>query len=208
VVSVENSQANPEYEALLADSVGLALLVVLDSLTPAERLAFVLHDMFAVPFSEIAPIVGATPTAARQLASRARRRVRGATPADDADLKQQRELVDAFLAASREGDFQGLLAVLDPDATFRIDVGGIGPRAREPVLGAEAVARQVLSRGRPFARFARPAIVNGAAGLVVAPGGRPMAVVAFTSVRGRIAAIDLVADQAKLRRLSLASGKH
>src|SRR5690348_14710391 len=124
VVSVEDSEANPEYEALLADSVGLALLVVLDSLTPAERLAFVLHDMFAVPFSEIAPIVGVTPAAARQLASRARRRVRGATPADDADLEQQRELVDAFLGASREGDFEGLLAVLDPDAVFRIDVGG------------------------------------------------------------------------------------
>ena len=199
VVSVEG---DPEYEALLADSVGLALLVVLDSLAPAERLAFVLHDMFAVPFSEIAPIVGATPTAARQLASRARRRVRGAAPVEDADLAQQRELVDAFLAASRDGDFEALMSVLDPDVVFRIDVGGSGPRAREPVVGAEAVARQVLARGRPFARFARPAIVNGSAGLVVAPGGRPMAVVGFTSARGWIVAIDLIADQEKLRRLA------
>jgi RNA polymerase sigma-70 factor (ECF subfamily) len=203
VVSVEDGGANPEYEALLADSVGLALLVVLDSLTPAERLAFVLHDMFAVPFSEIAPIVGVTPTAARQLASRARRRVRGAAPAEDADLTHQRELVDAFLKASREGDFEGLVAVLDPDAVFRIDAGGIGPRAREPVVGAEAVAHQVLQRGRPFARFARPAIVNGAAGVVVAPRGTPMAVVAFTTARGRIVAIDLIADREKLRRLTL-----
>jgi RNA polymerase sigma-70 factor (ECF subfamily) len=202
VVSVEDGEGDPEYEALLADSVGLALLVVLDSLAPAERLAFVLHDMFAVPFSEIAPIVGTTPTAARQLASRARRRVRGAAPVEDADLAQRRELVDAFLAASRDGDFEALMSVLDPDVVFRIDVGGSGPRAREPVVGAEAVVRQVLARGRPFARFARPAIVNGSAGLVVAPGGRPMAVVGFTSARGRIVAIDLVADQEKLRRLA------
>jgi RNA polymerase sigma-70 factor (ECF subfamily) len=206
VVSVEDSMGDPGYEALLADSVGLALLVVLDSLAPAERLAFVLHDMFAVPFDEIAPIVGKTSGAARQLASRARRRVRGAAPPEDADLAQQRELVDAFLAASRDGDFEGLVAVLDPAAVFRIDAGGVGPRAREPVVGAEAVARQVLARGRPFARFARPAIVNGAAGLVVAPGGRPMAVVGFTSAHGRIAAIDLIADQEKLRRLSLGPG--
>jgi RNA polymerase sigma-70 factor (ECF subfamily) len=162
--------------------------------------------MFAVPFDEIAPIVGKTSGAARQLASRARRRVRGAAPPEDADLAQQRELVDAFLAASRDGDFEGLVAVLDPAAVFRIDAGGVGLRAREPVVGAEAVARQVLARRRPFARFARPAIVNGAAGLVVAPGGRPMAVVGFTSAHGRIAAIDLIADQEKLRRLSLGPG--
>jgi RNA polymerase sigma factor (sigma-70 family) len=199
VVSMENGHSDPESEALLADSVGIALLVVLDSLSPAERLAFVLHDMFAVPFDEIAPIVGTTPGAARQLASRARRRVRGAAPSrDDADRHEQRELVDAFLAASREGDFEALLTVLDPDVVFRIDVGGRGPRAREPVSGAEPVARQVLARGRPFARFARPAIVNGAPGLVVAPGGTPMAVVAFTCALGRIVAIDLIADQGKL----------
>jgi RNA polymerase sigma factor (sigma-70 family) len=202
LVSDEAGESDPEYEALLADSVGLALLVVLDSLAPAERLAFVLHDMFAVPFGEIAPIVGATPTAARQLASRARRRVRGAAPVQDADLAKQRELVDAFLAASRDGDFEALMTVLDPDVVFRIDTGGGGPRAREPAIGAEAVVRQVLSQGRPFARFARPAIVNGNAGLVVAPGGRPMAVVGFTSARGRIVAIDLVADREKLKRLS------
>jgi RNA polymerase sigma-70 factor, ECF subfamily len=203
VVSVEQGEGDPEYEALLADSVGLALLVVLDSLTPGERLAFVLHDMFAVPFGEIAAIAGTTPTAARQLASRARRRVRGTAPAEDVDLEQQRLLVDAFLAASREGDFEGLLAVLDPDAVFRIDAGGVGPRAREPVTGAEAVARQVLARGRPFAGFARPAIVNGAAGLVVAPRDRPLAVVGFTTVRGRIAEINLIADPEKLSRLTL-----
>jgi RNA polymerase sigma-70 factor (ECF subfamily) len=190
----------PEEQALLADSVGLALLVVLDSLAPPERLAFVLHDMFAVPFAEIAEIAGTSPAAARQLASRARRRVRGAAPAEDADLSAQRAVVDAFLAASREGDFAGLVAVLHPDVVFRVDAGGAGPIARDPIAGAEAVARQVLSRGRPFARFARPAVVNGAAGVVVAPHGRPMAIVGFAIADGRIAAIDLVADPVKLRR--------
>ena|SRR5437763_13328079 len=202
VVSVEQGDSDPEYEALLADSVGLALLVVLDSLAPAERLAFVLHDMFAVPFGEIASIIGTTPAAARQLASRARRRVRGAEPDDAGDLARQRELVDAFLAASRRGDFEALVAVLDPDVTFRFDAGGHGPRAREPISGAEAVARQVLARGSRFARFARPAIVNGAAGLVIATGGKPRAVVGFTTSGGRIVAIDLIADPAKLRRLT------
>jgi RNA polymerase sigma-70 factor (ECF subfamily) len=203
VVSAEDAEADPEREALVADSVGLALLVVLDSLAPAERLAFVLHDMFAVPFGEIAPIVGTTPAAARQLASRARRRVRGAPEAESADPAQQRALIDAFLAASREGDFERLVSVLDPDAVFRIDAGGVAPRAREPIVGAEAVARQVLQRGRPFAGFARPALINGAPGVVVAPHGRPIAVVSFTTARGRIVAIDLVADAAKLRRLPL-----
>jgi RNA polymerase sigma-70 factor (ECF subfamily) len=203
VVVVDEGETVPEDEALLADSVGLALLVVLDSLAPSERLAFVLHDMFAVPFDEIAQIVGATPAAARQLASRARRRVRGAAPAEDADLAQQRELVDAFLAASREGSFEGLIAVLDPDAVFRVDAGGRGPQARGPVTGAEAVARQILSRGRPFARFARPAVVNGRAGVVVSPGGIPMAVVGFTTAGGRIVAIDLIIDREKLRHLAL-----
>ena len=202
IVSAEPGEADPEYEALLADGVGLALLVVLDSLTPAERLAFVLHDMFAVPFNEIAAIAGTTPTAARQLASRGRRRVRGAAPADDTGVAEQRELVQAFLAASRNGDFEGLLRVLDPDVVFRIDAGGRGPRARDPVTGAGAVARQVLARGRPFARFARPAIVNGAAGLVIRPGRKPFAVVGFTAARGRIVAIDLIADPEKLRGLA------
>ena len=196
VVQVETGD-DPEHEALLADSVGLALLVVLDTLTPAERLAFVLHDMFAVPFEEIAPVVDRTPAAARQLASRARRRVQGAA-SPDVDLSEQRRVVDAFLAASREGDFDALVAVLDPEVVFRLDVGGTGPRAREPVVGAEQVAHQILERGRPFAPFARPAVVNGSAGAVVVRGGRPFAVVGFTVVGGRIAEIDLVADQQKI----------
>ncbi|TML84534.1 MAG: sigma-70 family RNA polymerase sigma factor [Actinobacteria bacterium] len=187
-------------EAVLADSVGLALLVVLDTLSPPERLAFVLHDMFGISFDEIAPIVERTPATARQLASRARRRVRGAAPEPDADLTRQREVVDAFLAASRAGDFAGLVAVLDPNVVFRIDRGGVAPRAREPVTGAEAVARQILQRGSPFAPLARPAIVNGAAGALVGTGDTPFAVVSFTVADGRIAEIDVIADPAKLRR--------
>jgi RNA polymerase sigma factor (sigma-70 family) len=199
VVGIENG---PEDEAVLADSVGLALLVVLDTLTPAERLAFVLHDMFGMPFEEIAPIVDRSETAARQLASRARRRVRGATPATDPDLREQRRVIGAFLAASREGDFEALLEVLDPDVVFRVDAGGVPPRARPPVEGAAAVAAQILERGSPFARFARPAIVNGNAGVVVVPRKRPVAVVGFVVAEGRIAEIDVIADPAKLRRLS------
>src|SRR5512132_3718105 len=191
-------QGNPEQEAILADSVGLALLVVLETLAPAERLSFVLHDMFGMPFEEIAPIVDRTPAAARQLASRARRRLRGATPKPDPDLAQQRKVVAAFLVASRSGDFDALLAVLDPDVVFRIDGGGIPPHARPPVIGAEAVARQLLERAPTFARFARPALVNGAAGLVVAPGAQPSSVVGFTVVNGRIVAIDIIADPHKL----------
>jgi RNA polymerase sigma-70 factor (ECF subfamily) len=192
---------HPEQEALLADSVGLALLVVLDTLTPAERLAFVLHDMFAVPFEDVGEALHRTPAAARQLASRARRRLRGATPNPDADLSRQREVVDAFLAAARSGDFDGLVAVLDPDVVFRADTGGVPPRARPPVSGAEEVARRILARGAPFAPLARPAVVNGAAGLVVASPRRPIAVIGFTVAGGRIVAIDLVADPAKLRGL-------
>ena len=199
---IVSAHEDPEQEALLADSVGLALLVVLDTLTPAERLSFVLHDMFGMPFEEIAPIVDRSPAAARQLASRARRRVRGA-PDPDPDLARQRAVVDAFLAASRAGDFDALVAILDPDVVFRIDAGGVPPRARPPVVGAEAVARQVLARGSRFAPFARPAIVNGAAGLVIAPRGRPMAVVGITVLRGRIAEIDLIADPSKLRRVAM-----
>src|SRR5438874_6000337 len=193
--------AGPEHEAVLADSVGLALLVVLDMLTPAERLAFVLHDMFGMSFEEIGPIVERIPAAARQLASRARRRVRGAAPVPDPDLAQQRRVVDAFLAASRAGDFDALLEVLDPDVVFRIDAGGVAPRSRLPVVGAGAVARQILSRGTRFAPFARPAVVNGAAGAVIMLGDRPFAVVGFTVTDGRIAAIDLIADPSKLRGL-------
>jgi RNA polymerase sigma-70 factor (ECF subfamily) len=195
------TEADPEHEAVLADSVGLALLVVLETLTPPERLAFVLHDMFGVPFSEIGEIVDRSPAAARQLASRARRRVRGGAPLPDADLARQRELVDAFLAASRAGDFDALVAVLDPEVVFRVDAGGVPPLARPPVVGGEAVARQVLARGRQFAPFARPAVVNGNAGLVVGRGRRPFAVVGFTVAHGRIVAIDLIADRAKLRDL-------
>jgi hypothetical protein len=158
----------------------------------------VLHDMFGMPFEEIAPIVDRTPAAARQLASRARRRVRGATPKPDRDLAQQRKVVAAFLAASRTGDFDALLAVLDPDVVFRIDGGGVPPRARPPIIGAEAVARQLLERAPTFARFARPALVNGAAGLVVASGARPISVVGLTVVGGRIVAIDIIADPHKL----------
>ena len=199
VVTVDNG---PEDEAVLADSVGLALLVVLETLTPAERLAFVLHDMFGMPFEEIAPIIDRSEAATRQLASRGRRRVRGATPALDPDLREQRRVVDAFLAAARGGDFEALLAVLDPDVVFRLDAGGIAPRARPPVEGAAAVAARVLQRGSRLAGFARPAIVNGAAGLIVAPGGRPFAVVGFSVVDGRIAEIDVIADPAKLQRLT------
>jgi len=195
VVTIENG---PEDEAVLADSVGLALLVVLDTLTPAERLAFVLHDMFGMPFDEVAPIVDRSADAARQLASRARRRVRGASPQTDPDVREQRRVIDAFLAASRAGDFEALLEVLDPDVVFRLDTGGVAPRARPPVEGAEAVAAQILERGMPFAPFARPAIVNGNAGVIVIPREKPVAVVGFVVTDGRIAEIDVIADPAKL----------
>src|SRR5947207_2697269 len=194
---------DPEHEALLADSVGLAMLVVLEQLTPAERLAFVLHDMFGMPFDEIAPIVDRSASAARQLASRARRRVRGSAPVTDPDLREQRRVVDAFLAASRAGDFEALLEVLDPDVVFRIDVGGVAPAARPPIEGAEAVAAQVLQRGSRLAPHARPAIVNGTAGVIVVPAKRPIAVVGFTISGGRIAEIDVIADPAKLRAANI-----
>ena len=197
IVTIEDG---PEDEAVLADSVGLALLVVLDTLTPAERLAFVLHDMFGMPFEEIAPIVDRSVSATRQLASRARRRVRGATPRTDPDLREQRRVVDAFLAASRAGDFEALLKVLDPDVVFRADRGPRGVRV--PVTGAEEVAQTILARGSRFAPYARPAIVNGNAGVIVVPGNRPIAVVSFSVAGGRIVEIDLVADPAKLRGLS------
>jgi len=201
VVSVED-ESDPEHEALLADSVGLAMLVVLDTLTPAERIAFVLHDMFDVPFDDIAGLVDRSPAATRQLASRARRRVHGAAPSPDPDVAAQQEVVDAFLAASRAGDFEALLGVLDPDVVFRIDAGGVAPRARPPLVGAEPVARQILARGTPLAPLARPALVNGAAGAVVGRGDRPFAVVGFTVANGRIVEIDLVADPDKLQGLT------
>ena len=193
----------PEDETLLADSVGLALLVVLDTLTPAERLAFVLHDMFGLPFEEIAPIVERSPAATRQLASRARRRVRGATPVPDPDLTRQREVVNAFLAAARNGDFEALVEVLDPAVVFRADRGRIAEAGAQPVVtGAAAVAEQVLARAPRFASFARPAVVNGSAGLIVIPRARPIAVIGFAIAQNRIVEIDLVADPDKLRTLS------
>ena len=202
VTLVENG---PEDEAVLADSVGLALLVVLDTLTPAERLAFVLHDMFGLPFEEIAPIVERTPAATRQLASRARRRVRGAAPVAEPNLAQQRRVVDAFLAAARNGDFEALVAVLDPDVVFRADRGRLAVAGAEPVVtGADAVAGQILARAPRFARFARSAIVNGRAGLIVVPADRPIAVIAFAVSQNRIVEIDLVADPDKLKALSVA----
>jgi RNA polymerase sigma factor (sigma-70 family) len=194
---------DPEHEALLADSVGLALLVVLQTLTPAERLAFVLHDMFSVPFEEIAPVVGRSPTAARQLASRARRRVQGEAHVPDADLATQREVVDAFLAASRDGDFDTLLAVLDPDVVLRIDGGAVRAGLSREVRGAAGVAEQTLTFSR-LSPFVRPALVNAAAGVVVAPRGRPFAVMGFTVRRGKIVEIDVLADPARLRQLDLA----
>jgi RNA polymerase sigma-70 factor (ECF subfamily) len=193
----------PAQEAELADSVGLALLVVLETLAPAERLAFVLHDMFGVPFEEIAPIVERSPIAARQLASRARRRVRGSVPPTDPDLAQQRKVVDAFLAAARAGDFDALLQVLDPDAVFRTHTGPSGPPALPPAVGAAAVAQRTLTRGAPFAPLAQPAIVNGEAGVLVAPGGRNVGVAGFTISRGRIVAIDLIVDPERLRKLEI-----
>jgi RNA polymerase sigma-70 factor (ECF subfamily) len=193
----------PEDETLLADSVGLALLVVLDTLTPAERLAFVLHDMFGMPFEEIAPIVERSPAATRQLASRARRRVRGATPVPDPDLTRQREVVNAFLAAARNGDFAALVEVLDPAVVFRADRGRITVAGAPPIVtGATAVAEQVLARAPRFASFAQPAVVNGSAGLIVIPRDRPIAVLGFTIAHDRIVEIDLVADPDKLRTLS------
>jgi RNA polymerase sigma-70 factor (ECF subfamily) len=191
---------DPEQEALLGDSVGLALLVVLQSLSPAERLAFVLHDMFGVPHEEIGLIVGRPPTAARQLASRARRRVRGTAILPDPDLPRQRQVVDAFLAASREGDFEALLAVLDEDVVLRADYGTAG--ASRLIRGARAVAGGALTFSQ-FAPFARPALVNGAAGLVTVREGHPLSVMGFTVVHGKIAEIDVLADPERLQRLGL-----
>jgi RNA polymerase sigma-70 factor (ECF subfamily) len=190
---------DPEHEALLADSVGLALLVVLETLSPAERLAFVLHDMFAVPFAEIAAIVDRSPEATRQLASRARRRVRGRRTAPDADLDAQREVLDAFLAASREGDFDALVAVLHPDVVLRADAGA--GRVRE-VRGAEAVASQARGYSRLDLEI-RPALVNGALGAVATRDGAPFSVGAFTVRDGRIAELYFLTDPERLRRLDL-----
>jgi len=192
----------PEDEALLGNSVSLALLIVLDTLSPAERLAFVLHDMFDLPFEEIARMVGRSTAAARQLASRARRRVRGAAlPTADADLDRQRQVVDAFFRAARAGDFDALVALLDPDVVLRSDFGARRPAASVVTRGAAAVASQ--ARAIPGA-LARPALVNGAAGVVITLRGRPYAVMGFTVSDGKIVAIDAIADPDRVRRLAAA----
>jgi RNA polymerase sigma factor (sigma-70 family) len=197
-------ELQPEEEAVLADSVGLALLVVLDTLSPAERLAFVLHDLFALPFEEIAPMVGRTPAAARQLASRARRRVKGAkVPEPDPDLARQREVVDAFFVAARGGDFDALVALLDPDVVLRADFGAKRPAVSRVIHGAAAVARQALMGASPAAKL-HPALVNGAAGVVVTVRGRPFAVMGFTVAEGKIVAIDAIADPERVRRIAAA----
>jgi RNA polymerase sigma-70 factor (ECF subfamily) len=195
------SGADPEHEALIADSVGLALLVVLEQLDPAERLAFVLHDMFAVPFDEIAEMVGRSPAAARQLASRGRRRVQG-RPVPDPDIDRQREVVDAFFAASRDGDFEALVAVLDPDVVLVADGGEARPDITRILRGAREVASEAFLF-RSLSPYVRPALVNGAAGVVVAPEGKPFAVMGFTVVDGKIVEIDAIGDPERLAGLDL-----
>ncbi|MFJ6699623.1 sigma-70 family RNA polymerase sigma factor [Streptomyces sp. NPDC091272] len=197
---VRRDDADPEQQAVLADSVGLALLVVLETLGPAERLAFVLHDMFAVPFDEIAPLVDRTPAATRQLASRARRRVRDGAPAPDTDASRQREVVTAFLAASRGGDFNGLLSLLDPRCVLRADTGPGMPGMSKVVRGA----REVVSNALMFAKAAqsaRPALVNGAPGLVNVVDGRMVGVMGFTVVSGKIVELNILADGQRLSEL-------
>jgi RNA polymerase sigma-70 factor (ECF subfamily) len=197
-----DGELQPETEALLADSVGLALLVVLDTLTPAERLAFVLHDTFAFPFDEIARMIDRTPEAVRQLASRARRRVRGADiQAPDPDLGRQRKVVDAFFAAARGGDFEGLVAVLHPEVVLRADYGPRRPRAPREFHGVEAVAQQAFIGAMPAARL-HPALVSGAAGAVVTVYDRPFAVLGFTVAGGRILTIDAIADPERVGRIA------
>jgi RNA polymerase sigma factor (sigma-70 family) len=200
-IVTREDDVDPEQEALMADSVGLALQVVLETLAPAERLAFVLHDMFAVPFDQIAQMVGRSPTATRQLASRARRRVQGAATAPDADVSRQREVVDAFFAAARGGDFDALVALLDPDVVSRADAG---PGATALIRGAEAVASRALMFAQPEAVVV-PALVNGAAGVVVLRDGHPTAVMAFTVRDGRIVAIEALNDRDRLSRLDLSA---
>jgi RNA polymerase sigma-70 factor (ECF subfamily) len=198
-VATGTSGSSPEQEALLADSVGLALLVVLDKLAPAERLAFVLHDMFAVPFEEIAPMIGRSAEAARQLASRARRRVRGGA-APDPDLMRQREVVEAFITALRAGDFEGLLAVLDPDLVVRADMLPSG--APTEIRGAAVWAKGAVAYGH-LARLTQPALVNGAIGVVVAPRGRLVRALRFTIANGKIAEIEVIGNPARLVELDV-----
>jgi len=193
-------EVDPEYEAVLADSVGLALQVVLDTLAPAERLAFVMHDMFDVPFNDIASMVGRTPEATRQLASRARRRVHGMTSTPDPNLVQQRQVVDAFFAAARGGDFEALVAVLHPDVVLRADGGVSRPKLSRTIRGAEAVARSAQSAAMPTAVL-RPVLVNGAAGVLVLVNGRLFSVMAFTVNTGKVVEIDVIADPERLSQL-------
>ncbi|MDT5026013.1 MAG: hypothetical protein QOE61_2439 [Micromonosporaceae bacterium] len=197
------SGVDPEQEAVLADSVGLALLVVLETLTPAERLAFVLHDMFAVPFEEIGPMIERSPAAARQLASRARRRVKGVAPVPAADLTRQRQVVDAFLAATRGGDFDALVALLDPDVVLRGDKAVIPTPAPIVIRGAHTVAKGAMA-AMERARSTGPALVNGAVGLVMAPLGRLFLVLRFTIKDGKITEIDVIAEPDRLRQLDIA----
>jgi RNA polymerase sigma factor (sigma-70 family) len=197
--ATRDQRSDPEQEVVLADSIGLALLVVLETLAPAERVAFVLHDMFDLPFDEIAPIVGRTPAAARQLASRARRRVQGVGPVSDADRQRQREIVDAFLAASRGGDFQALLALLDPEVVLRADAFAVQMGATDEVRGAKGVAETFAGR----ARVAVPAVIDDAVGLVWAPGGKPRVVFGLTIVDGRITGIELIADPERIEALDV-----
>ena len=204
VVSLE-TDIQPEEQALLADSVGLALLVVLDALTPDERLAFVLHDMFELPFKDIAPVVGRTPAAAKQLASRARRRVKDAEIPADPDLARQREVVDAFFAAARRGDFESLVAVLHPDVLLRVDGGVRQPEASMLIRGSAAVAKQAARGlrhlvGRPAARL-HQVLVNGSAGVVITLDGQPITVMSFTVAEGKIAEIGGIADPVRVRRI-------
>jgi RNA polymerase sigma factor (sigma-70 family) len=190
---------DPEHQAMLADAVGMALFVILDKLTPAERLAFVLHDVFAVPFDQIAPVVERSPEATRKLASRARQRIQQAEPSPDTDLVAQHAVVDAFFAAGRAGDFDRLVAVLDPDVSLR---GDLGPGRQSSVRGASAVARLARAYGAPE-REARPAVVNGAAGAVIFVDGRPTAIMGFVVRGGRIAAIDILADPERVARIDM-----
>ena len=200
-VVILGDTVDAEQEAILADSVGLAMLVVLDTLAPAERLAFVLHDVFGVPFADIATVLDRSEAAAQQLASRARRRIQG-SPEPDADLARQREVVDAFFAASRDGDFDALVAVLDPDVELRIDGGVLREEASLILRGADAVAAHTATYSELYP-FVRPALVNGTAGAVVAPGGRLFSVMAFTVTNGKITAIDALVDPERLAQIDL-----
>jgi RNA polymerase sigma factor (sigma-70 family) len=205
VVSLDG-ELQPEQEALLADSVGLALLVVLDSLGPAERLAFVLHDVFRLPFEEIAPMVGRTPAAARQLASRARRRIEGSEiPSPDPDRAHQRAIVDAFFSAAREGDLEGLVALLDPEIVLRADFGAKHPDRSAVIRGASEVARSAILGGALAGASVVPVLVNGTAGAVIVVGGRPFAVMGFIAAGGRILEIDAIADPHRVTRVAAAA---